>query len=92
MRGFMRYQPIVGYRAGRYYGRLNASGLGAESVTEISVEFDTAEEALAELMVRLRHVYQRGDSIELGDRVFDSVMDVERVLLDHVAQRRPRGG
>ena len=91
-RGSMRYKPIVGFRAGRYYGRLNASGLGAEAVSEIALEFDTAEEALAELMLRLRHIYQSGDRIELGEHVYDNVGELEAELRARVSQRRPRGG
>jgi hypothetical protein len=77
----MRYRPAVYLRSGRYRSRLNVSGLwGATSFADIVAEFATAEEALADLMFRLRLVYQLGDRVELRGMVYRDMGEVEAEL------------
>ena len=76
----MRYRPSVHYRGGRYRSRLNMSGFGAPSFADIVAEFATAEEALADLMFRLRLVYQLGDRVELRGEVYRDMGEVEAEL------------
>jgi len=87
----MRYRPTVYLCGGRYRNRLNMSGFGAASIAEIVAEFDTAEEALRDLMLRLRLVYQMGDRVELRGTVYRDIGEVEAELRASLAsaQRAP---
>jgi len=76
----MRYRPAVYVRRGRYHSRLNMVGFGADSIAEIATAFDTPEEALTDLMARLRLVYQFGDRVEVRGAVYRDVGAVEAAL------------
>jgi hypothetical protein len=65
------------------------SGFGSDSIAEIVTEFDTAEEALTDLMLRLRLVVERGDRVELQGVEYLDVRDVEVSLRASLPLRSP---
>jgi hypothetical protein len=82
----MRYRPSVRFRGGRFHSRLNMSGFGATSVAEILTDFETAEEALADLMLRLRQIFRFGDRVDVGATAYRDLDQVEVALRAAIAR------
>ncbi len=73
----VRFNPFIATSAGRYRGRLNVVAFRAEAVTEVATDFGTAEEAVEELIRRLRYMFQEGDAIEIRGTVHYDVAHAE---------------
>ncbi len=76
----MRFKPFVATSGSRYYGRLSVLGYGAEATMEVTADFEKPDQAVSELMVRLRHMFQPGDQIEVRGALFENVGDAEAEL------------